>query len=86
MDYYYLMNAPLTHLLQIEEDDSQTTQERLKAREALHSRIGELNGSGWVNLGTDARAAMVRFVDREAGDEAKAITAIKLIKKIERRA
>ncbi len=85
MDYYYLMHAPLVHLLQVEGDDSQTPQDRLMCREALYARIGELNGGGWENLGTAARAAMVRFFDREACDEAGADAAIEAAKKFDRR-
>lgn len=85
MDYYYLMRVPLVHLLQIEGDDTQAPQDRLKAREALYARTGELNGGGWGNLGTAARAAMVRFFDREVDDEAKADVAIEAAKKADRR-
>ena len=85
MNYSYLMRAPLVHLLQAEADEMESPQSRLACREALSARVGELNGGGWENLGTIGRVAMVRFFNREAGDEARADAAIEKAKKFDRR-
>ena len=86
MDYEFLRAAPLDLLLLVEGDDTQTPQDRLKAREALYARVGELNASGWLGLGVDARAAMMRLFDRGADDEAEADAAVAAAKKVDRRA
>ena len=85
MNYYYLMHAPLVHLLQVEAGEMETPQNRLAAREALYARLGELSGGGWYNLGTAARAAMMQFFDSGAREEVKADMAITAAKKLDRR-
>ena len=72
MNYAQLRSAPLEALLATEIDPEQTPQERLKANEALHARVHEINGEGWAALDTYTRQAVLDFFDREAEHEEEA--------------